>query len=88
MNQYKDMVYKYVVTSQLLKLHGHHKCHQLTPGSYPITTTHIESPPHIWDDFVGAYTPNLLALMGVLLQHPLKITTNSIIIEKRKFQFH
>jgi hypothetical protein len=24
------------------------------PCSYPITTTHIESPPHIWDDFVGA----------------------------------
>jgi hypothetical protein len=40
---------------QLLKLHGHHKCHHLTPWSYPITTTHIESPPHIWDDFVGAY---------------------------------
>jgi hypothetical protein len=57
---------------QLLKLHGYHKCHHLTPWSYPITTTHIESPLHIWDDFVGAYTSNLLVLMGVLLQHPLK----------------
>jgi hypothetical protein len=53
---------------QLLKLHGHHKCHHLTPGSYLITTTHIESPPHIWDDFVGAYTPILLVLMGILVR--------------------
>jgi hypothetical protein len=59
-------------TCQLVKTQEHQKCHQLTPGSYPITTTYIESPPHIWDDFVGVYTPSLLALMGVLLQQPLK----------------
>jgi hypothetical protein len=70
---------------QLLKLHGHHKCHHLTPGSYPITTTYIESPLHIWDDFEGAYT---LALMGVMFQHLLKNHTNSNFNEKRKFQFH
>ena len=57
---------------QLLKLHGHHKYHHLTPRSYPITTTHIESPPHIWDDFEGAYTPNLLALMEVLGTTPFE----------------
>jgi hypothetical protein len=42
-------------TCQLVKTQERQKWFQYMPGSYPITTTHIESPPHIWDDFVGAH---------------------------------
>ena len=57
---------------QASKTQEHQKCHHLTPWSYPITITHIESPLHIWDDFVGAYIPNLLALMGVFAPTPFE----------------
>ena len=44
-------------TRQLVKTQEHQKWFQYMLVSYPIITIHIESPPHIWDDFVGAYIP-------------------------------
>ena len=60
------------------------------PGSYPITTTHIESPPHIWDDFVGAYTPSQsTGAHGGFAPTPFKKSQQiQLLLKKNKIQFH
>jgi hypothetical protein len=53
----KAQEYYFDLHQKKKKTQEHQKWFQYMPGSYPITTTHIESPLHIWDDFVGVYTP-------------------------------